>query len=218
MTIQERVLEASRQADRENPARCQINRNVDCFQHTSRVLAILGPPWAYVGKRAGEGQYTPPGFAPRVMTGADGQPHTITGVSHDAITNGVLQFDLLGGGNDGPEPLGQPASPQALEIPSQYHRPGNPPVAYPLSGPATPAPPTPAPPSVSVLPKADAFTFLKALDAFYRADEGLQRTDGLCADPEGVAQWFYQGVIEGKSIEDVKAQIRTSVEWRSKHS
>jgi hypothetical protein len=112
--------------------------------------------------------------------------------------------------------LGKPGTPTANEIPGEFHRATNPPVPYPLSG-GSVTPPAPQPAPSNVLPKADAFAFLKALDAFYRADEGLQRPDGLCADPEGVAQWFYQGVIEGKTIEDVKAQIRQSDEWRSKH-
>jgi len=162
MTIQQRVLEASRQADRENPERCRTNRNVDCFQHTARVLALLGQPWAFLGKRAGESQYSPDGFAPRPMTGSDGQTYMITGVSHDAITNGVLQFDLLGAGNDGPDPLGLPAIPQALEIPAQYHRPGNPPVPAPLGG----VQPIPAP---SGMPSYEDL----GGDAYWRTEIGV---------------------------------------------
>lgn len=73
------------------------------------------------------------------------------------------------------------------------------------------------PPAGNVLPKARAFEALKALDAFYRAPEGLQRENGIGGDMEAIAQWFYQLVIEGKTIDDVKAQIRQSDEWRVKH-
>lgn len=131
MGLREQVLEASRQADRENPERLQTNRNVDCFRHTTRVIQLLiaaGVEAAYVGKTSGEGQYTPAvGFPRQVGT------YTITGVSHDAVWVGAQQFDLIGAGNDGPDPLGQPGSPQANEIPAQYHRPNNPPVAYPIA-------------------------------------------------------------------------------------
>lgn len=71
------------------------------------------------------------------------------------------------------------------------------------------------------LPKGEAFALLQALNAFYAAPEGLQRPGGLVidgkADMEAIAQWFYQMVIEGVSLEDVKTQIRASHEWRSKH-
>lgn len=76
---------------------------------------------------------------------------------------------------------------------------------------------TPPPPAIKVLPKGEAFTALKALDAFYRAEDGLQRPEGIGGDMEAIAQWFYQLVIEGRTIEDVQAQIRNSGEWKEKH-
>lgn len=78
----------------------------------------------------------------------------------------------------------------------------------------------------AVLPKGEAFSQLKALNAFYQAPEGLQRPGGLVipdsegrsvADMEAIAQWFYQLVIEGIPLESVFAQIRNSDEWKSKH-
>jgi hypothetical protein len=78
----------------------------------------------------------------------------------------------------------------------------------------------------AVLPKGEAFAKLQALNAFYQAPEGLQRPGGLVrhdsegrsvADMEAIAQWFYQLVIEGVSLEDVFTQIRNSHEWKSKH-
>ena len=83
-----------------------------------------------------------------------------------------------------------------------------------------------APAQPNVLPKAEAFTALQALNAFYAAPDGLQRPGGLVipdregrmvADMEAIAQWFYQLVIERRSPDDVYAQIRNSDEWRSKN-
>lgn len=73
------------------------------------------------------------------------------------------------------------------------------------------------PPVPKILPKGEAFALLKALDAFYRAPEGLQRPEGIGGDMEAIAQWFYQMVIEGILLEQVFTQIRASEEWRRKH-
>jgi hypothetical protein len=82
------------------------------------------------------------------------------------------------------------------------------------------------PPVPRVMPKGEAYAALQALNAFYQAPEGLQRPGGLVrpdldgrsvADMEAIAQWFYQLVIEGVSLEQVFAQIRNSGEWQSKH-
>jgi hypothetical protein len=82
------------------------------------------------------------------------------------------------------------------------------------------------PPVPQVLPKGEAYAKLQALNAFYQAPEGLQRPGGLVipdsegrsvADMQAIAQWFYQLVVEGVSLEDVFAQIRNSHEWREKH-
>lgn len=138
MTLQERVLAASRQAHSENPERLNTNRNVDCFKHSTRVIQLLrdqGLDAAYVGKTRGEGQYPPPVGFPRQV----GQ-WTITGVSHDAIWVGGAQFDLIAAGNDGAEPLGAPGVPVANLIPSEFYRPNNPPVAYPITAVEPPPP------------------------------------------------------------------------------
>jgi hypothetical protein len=77
-----------------------------------------------------------------------------------------------------------------------------------------------------VLPKGEAYMVLQALNAFYAAPEGLQRPGGLIrfddqgrsvADMEAIAQWFYQLVIERRTLEEVFIQIRASHEWRTKH-
>jgi hypothetical protein len=228
MTLRDQVLLASRQADQEVPSRLQTNRNVDCFEHTTRVLAILtgqGLQAAYVGKTSGEGQFHPPTGFPRQVGN-----YTITGVSHDAIWCEGHQFDLVGGGNDGPEPLGAVASPTANEIPAQYHRPNNPAVPFPLSG---GAPPVLVPPStrVDVPGRAELMDEGQWLERFYKAPEGLQRTEGLykpteqLVDWEGIAAWlldvYLAQRLAGKSRTDARAAyvaaIQDSGEWKRKH-
>lgn len=204
MTIQEQVLAASRQADHEDPERLQTNRNVDCAAHSTRVIQILkakGIDAAYVGKTAGEGQYTPPSGFPRQVGN-----YTITGVSHDAIWVGPRQFDLIGNGNDGPDPLGSPGVPVANEIPAQYHRPNNPPVAYPIS-----AAPVPAPPPSASYP-GDAY-FIEHVGAPLEADYTLagQRLNA------GTATWFARTIfdaISGAMTMDASV-AKHRAEWRS---
>lgn len=83
--------------------------------------------------------------------------------------------------------------------------------------------PQPVPPPSKILPKGEAFAALTALNRFYAAPEGLQRKGGLIredngeVDTEGVAQWFYQIVIEGVPLDAVFTQIRNSQEWKDKH-
>lgn len=226
MTIAEQVLAASRAASNENPARLQINRNIDCHQHSTRVIELLkaqGIDAAYVGKTAGEGQYTPPTGFPRQIGN-----YTITGVSHDAIWVGVRQFDLIASGNDGPDPLGAPGIAIANEIPMEYHRANNPPVPYPLGPVDTPKP-------APVLPgREEMMNAGRWLDTFYRAPEGLQRVNGLVRfddqgrpspDWEGVGAWLFDvywntrlaGKSEGDARAAVIAEIQKQDEWKGKH-
>lgn len=134
-----------RQVALEHPELLRTNTAATCFRFVQLVLARANDPrWGHVGKTAGEGQYTPPGFMPRDVKGRDGNLYRITGVSHDAIFyhDGPieLQVDLLGGGNDGPDPLGTPAIPQWNVIPQQYYRVNNPWLpAIPIEG-GNPAP------------------------------------------------------------------------------
>lgn len=211
MTLQQSVFEASRQADREQPTRLQTNRNVDCYQHTSRVIELLrgqGIAASFVGKTAGEGQYVPPAGFPRpVVHAVSGKTYTCTGVSHDAIWVGTdRQFDLIGNGNDGSEPLGSPGIPVANEIPSQYHRPNNPPV-YPIDAVPVPppAPPLPAYPGDAVFDQVGALLFADYAQA------------GRVPDPQ-VGRWF------GRVIYDWLANVTPTLdaaiakhraEWRA---
>lgn len=213
MTLQQTVLEASRQADREQPERLQTNRAVDCFRHTTRVIELLraqGIDAAYVGKTAGEGQYVPPtGFPREVVHPVSGKRYTCTGVSHDAMwVDAQSQFDLVGNGNDGSEPLGSPGVPTANEIPAQYHRPNNPPL-YPITG--APVPPPPPPPAPKPYP-GDSY-FVSAIGVPLEADYAMagQRLNA------GSGTWFgrtiWRHVNEGMTMEASVAQSRK--EWRA---
>lgn len=223
-------LEIVRQVAQAHPELLRINRGSTCYQHTAFVVEALqkaGHAASFIGKTAGEGQYTPPGFTPRTVAGLDGKPYIVTGVSHDAIYCDGQQIDTLAKANDGETPIyeadGTPmtAVPVWNAIPREYWRPQNPPIAM-----TAPAPPAPTPPPSTVLSKGEVFARLQALNAFYAAPEGLQRPGGLVrfdeqgrtvADMEAIAQWFYQLVIEGVTLDQVFTQIRSSDEWRGKH-
>lgn len=237
-------LELGRQVDRENPKRLQLNLGSTCYQHLTRLIELLranGHEAYHVVKTVGEGQYIPPVFQPRTVTGLDGKPYTCTGVSHDALWCDGKQFDTLSAANEHNRPIYRKstdpfwsfdpndgaqfvATPVWNEVSPRDWRPWNPPLKM---EPVIVNPPRPAdPPPSKILPKGEAFMALKALNAFYAAPEGLQRPGGLVlpdhegrsvADMEAIAQWFYQLVIEGIPLDAVFAQIRASEEWRSKH-
>ncbi len=215
-------LELSRQVDREHPDLLATNINATCYQHAVNLIALLrslGHTAQLICKTAGEGQYTPPGFVPFDTVGLDGKGCHVTGVSHDAIWCNGLQFDTIGQGNDSPEPIFWPDGARIRGVPiwapiAKVHwRNHNPPLLIDSIPPRQ----APEPERPVFLPKGEAFMLLKALDAFYRAPEGLQRPEGIGGDMEAIAQWFYQLVIERVSLENVFTQIRNSHEWRSKH-
>lgn len=214
----------------EHPGLLQVNTNATCFLFTQLVLARLKAQgyegWGHVGKTAGEGQYTPPGFSPHFERGSDGVLYMITGVSHDAIFNKNLhlQVDLLGGGNDGPDPLGAPARPQWAEIDPQWYRVNNPWIApLPTQPVDVPAPP-PVPPAPTIKPRQQFYDELRAIDRFYAAPEGLQRLGGmvierggvLSADVEALGAWGYN-LMMGATVDQCKEEIRQSDEWKGKH-
>lgn len=192
----------------------QANTNAACFEFTARVLARLGPSWGHVGKTRGEGQYTPPnaGFPRQVGN------FTITGVSHDAITDGVRQFDILGNGNDGPDPLGSPARPQAGEIPREFHRPNNP--FIPAIAPSVPIP------VPLICPVCQACQACKAIPG-YAGDEAFDRVGAVLfadyaeagqAPNDGMARWMARTIYDW--IAGVTATLQASIdkhrgEWRA---
>lgn len=219
MSATEQVLAASRQAHSENPERLHTNRNVDCFRHITRVIQLLkaqGLDASYIGKTHGEGQYTPATGFPRQVG-----PWTITGVSHDAIWVNQVQYDTIASGNDGPDPLGQPGVPIANEIPAQYYRPHNPPVAYPV-GPVVDDPPvpvpTPQPREIAFPPRDETAAFGKSLDRFYEVKGRQNRAsdeDPLFVDNEGLYVWIPEYLryrVNGKDHAEATRIVMDSIE------
>ena len=207
MTLPQQVLAASRQADRETPARLQTNRVSDCVAHVTRVVALLreqGLPASFMGKTSGEAQYTPPQGFP-VTIG----PHRCTGVSHDAIWVAERQFDLIGQANDGPEPLGIPALPVANEIPAAHHRPNNPPI-YPLPQ-AAPVPVPPPAPAPKPYP-GDVF-FVEQLGGPLAADYAQAGQTLNAGAITWVARTLWRHIAEGMPLDASVAQSRK--EWRA---
>jgi len=229
------MLSIVRKVSEEHPELLPTNLGHTCYRHTVLLvekLRHLGYDAHLMCKSPGEGQYVPPEFAQRTVTGLDGKEYPCSGVSHDAIWCDGKQYDTIGSANEHDRPIyrrrGDPnwsfspddgpqitASPAWEAIPKHLWRNNNPPfkddVVIPHPG------PTPHSPSSKVLPKGEAFVALKELDAFYRSDDGLKRPEGIGGDMEAIAQWFYQLVIEGVALDDVKAQIRGSHEWKEKH-
>jgi len=196
------------------PVLLTSNTEASDYQFVVHVIAALrakGFVAYHVCKTAGEGQYVPPGFAPRTVIGLDGKGYTCTGVSHDALWCDGVIFDVIVGAAGHP----MPGRPGWNPVPQEHWRPNNPPLLV-DSIPPAPKPKPEAPPVKDILPKGEAYAALKALDAFYRAPEGLQRPEGL-GDVEGMAQWFYQLAVERVPLDVVLTQIRNSDEWKAKH-
>jgi hypothetical protein len=238
-------LEIARQVNAQYPEYLQRNVGETCHWFTQKLVDRLraeGHQAYLMCKTHGEGQYVPRLFQPREVVGLDGKTYRCTGVSHDAIWCDGKQFDTIAGANEYDRPIYRKSSepfwsfdaaegPQIRggpiwnDIDPQHWRVNNPPLkGEPVV--VNPPPPPPPPPPSKILSKGEAFMRLKALNAFYQAPEGLQRPGGMVlpdehgrsvADMEAIAQWFYQMVIDGVSLENVFTQIRASDEWRSKH-
>lgn len=229
------------QVDRERPDLRITNTALSCFELLKRTLYFAGSDWAFVGKTENMdgGKVYPPEFRPIELDliRPDGQKQTvqIVGLSMDAAwhipTMTQVKVIANSSANDDPRPeIHGPARLDPYEIPPKDYRWHNPPISQLLLHPALPPvnqPLPPEPPRTStILPKGEAYAALQALNAFYQAPEGLQRPGGLVkfdsegrsvADMEAIAQWFYQLVIEGVSLDNVFTQIRASREWHDKH-
>jgi hypothetical protein len=163
-------------------------------------------------------------------------------VSHDVLVHQRtgLQFDIIGSGGSG-----SPTSPgQRQPIDPKLYRASNKfvdPDSIVIAGPAPS--PVPTPPAVKPCPDPKAhepkppaqidpgemMDELAALDAFYRADEGLQRPNGLSIDGrpdwEGIGAWYglylnarLRGESREAAREAYRSQIRGSHEWKAKHA
>lgn len=177
-------LELARKVNAAHPQLLQTNTNATCSQFVDYLLVELkaaGREAYRMCKTAGEGQYTPPGFQPRVVKGLDGNDYTITGISQDAIWCDGLQFDTIGRSNDSPDPIGMTGEPVWNAIPRQYWRANNPPLKEGA------VPPTPQPPT---MPSYEAI----GGDSFFRAQIGvpLQADMALAGQTlnDGSSVWF----------------------------
>lgn len=85
----------------------------------------------------------------------------------------------------------------------------------------------PIPPPAPVVPvsREQFYADLKAVQAFYRSPEGLQRPGGMVivdhegrsvADVEALGSWGYD-LMTGRSLGDIFQAIRNSDEWKAKH-
>lgn len=235
-------LEIVRQVSREYPELLQANLGRTCYQHTVYVILALeaaGHQASLMAKSPGEGQYTPPGFQPRTVTGLDGKPYPCSGVSHDAIWCDGKQFDTLGSANEHDQPIYRKSTdpfwsfdpndgPQIIavpiwnEIPRANWRANNPPMTEAVT-------PIPQPQPIVLPGREEMMNAGKWLDRYYRAPEGLQRPNGLSInggpDWEGVGAWLFDvylaARVAGKNATEatqavIKA-IRQTDEWKSKH-
>jgi hypothetical protein len=227
-------LELVRQVNAQHPHLLQTNLGATCHEFTVKLIALLrsqGHEAYHVCKTAGEGQYVPPGFQPRVVKGLDGNDYTVTGISHDAIWVDGKQFDTIAQANDADHPIfytdGSRAGQRMEGIPvwnaiaSHHWRPRNPPLKddvtpIPLPTPLptpqpTPRPPAPPAPARLAYPGDGFFTekIGVPLESDYR--EAGQRLDA------GSATWFaraiWRHVGDGLTIEQSVAQSRK--EWRA---
>lgn len=232
-------LEIVREVSRENPTLLPMNLGRTCYQHTLILVGKLrsaGHEAYLVCKSPGEGQYTPPGFAPRTVTGLDGKPYPCSGVSHDAIWCDGKQFDTLASANEHDRPIYRKSiepfwsfnpddGPQIVavgvwnDIPPQYWRNNNPPLK---DGAPTPTP-QPQPPTVTIPSYEDI-----GGDAFYRAMIGVPlQADMLTAGQQlndGSAVWFSRAIYRlmvaflkanGQPI-DAAGEVRiVRNEWRA---
>lgn len=193
--------EVVREVNARQPQLLQANIGATCHQFTLRVIDALraaGHQAHLMCKSPGEGQYVPPGFAPRPVVGLDGATYQCSGVSHDAIWSDGQQFDTIASANDGERPIFDSNGAQIVgqpvwnPIPPNFWRPNNPPLKdgapTPSPLPPSPLPPSPLPPQSPQYPSyeecggdAGGVAISRQLEADYRraGRAGLDGDSGL---------------------------------------
>lgn len=86
-----------------------------------------------------------------------------------------------------------------------------------------PQPPIPQPPA-AIISRDEFYARFRAINDYYAATEGLKRPGGMVIDSanpvrcdhEAMGKWGYD-LILGKTVEQAKAEIRQSDEWKQKH-
>lgn len=244
-------LEIVRQVSREHPDLLSMNLGRTCYMHTLILIDKLkaqGHDAYLVCKSPGEGQYTPPGFQRRTVTGLDGKEYQCSGVSHDAIWCDGKQFDTIASANEHDHPIYKKAtepfwsfdsndgpqivaSPVWNEIAAHDWRANNPPlregVSVPTPNPPTPTPtPPPSPPPVVVQPvlpgRAEMMHEGEWLDHYYASSAGLQRPEGLSKggrpDWEGVGAWLFDVYLAARVAGKTREQARAEYVSKIRHS
>lgn len=113
--------------------------------------------------------------------------------------------------------VGTRNAPRVPDIPAQFTsaRP-----VVPTPQPPTPTPDPPKPPMPTLKNRDQFFAEFVQLNDFYSSEEGLQRPGGMVidggCDVVAVRQWAYD-LMAGATVAQVKANIRTSDEWKAKH-
>jgi hypothetical protein len=219
-------LAITRRVDEQFPILLHQNVNHTCYQFIVKVIAALreqGHQAFHICKTEGEGQFTPPGFQPRTITGLDGKPYRCTGVSHDALWCDGLQFDCIGGGNDAARPIYvgpdgtatfEASGPQIHgtptwnPIPQEYWRPQNPPFV--ADDAPAPAPARPVYPSYESLGGDEGGKKItRMLEADYKR-AGMRGLDADCgAWQQRVSYDFLTGICS--TVEESIAKHRA--EW-----
>ena len=199
-------LELARKVNAAHPELLLRNVSATCSQFVDYLIHELraaGYQAYRICKTAGEGQYTPPGFTPRTVTGLDGKSYVCTGVSHDALWCDGVQFDTIARGNDSPDPIGVTGEPVWNAIPRQYWRPQNPPLK---DDEPVPVPPAHEPyPGDAVFDAIGAALFADYAQAHHPPDAQMGRWFGRV-----VYDWLVKNEV---SLEASIAKHRR--EWRA---
>lgn len=226
-----------RQVAAEHPDLLRSNTNATCFRFVQYVLERANDQrWGHVAKTRGEGQFTPPEFVPRDLTGRDGQAARVTGVSHDAIyfcanpihdrigvvvgcgySDADWQVDLLGNGNDGPDPLGSPARPQWSVIPPQFYRANNPWLQALAPSGGSPPPICPTCPTCQVCTPTPGYAGDEVFDAI-AVKLFADYAEAGQAPNDGMGRWFGRVVYDWiagvtKTLDESITKHRA--EWRA---
>jgi hypothetical protein len=177
-------LELVRQVNTQHPQLLRTNLGSTCHEFTIKLIALLrarGHQAFHVCKSPGEGQYVPPGFQPRDVTGLDGRTYRCSGVSHDAIWVDGKQFDTIAQANDREQPIfhqdGSRAGQRMEGIPvwnaikPEHWRANNPPLPNGIIAPDPNPDPDPVPDPPAPRPSLPDYQALGG-DAFFAREVG----------------------------------------------
>ena len=191
MTPRDALLHAADQINRAYPHLRTTNTYGSCGEFVQRLCA-LDPAFSHVGKTGGDQGFVPvSGFGPVILQLTDPEGAlrmvTIDHLSHDAVWHpeSHQQFKVLSSSaaNSDPDPAKHGvANVSCYLIDAANYRWNNPPMPG-----VAPVPPNnftsaPLPPPSPILkPREQFYGEFQAVNAFYAADDGLQRVGGMVA-------------------------------------